>query len=457
MNKLLLLSLALLVIIPAQAKTVFELKDYAWQSTVTASDDDLQRIDLTVDILKGMSNAQAADIAVFDANGQALPAMLRKKTSQTKAAQIDLSFHQFNREYVTGTAGKLTIDQQQVDSENNQVSRLEYEQQLAVKENRSDYIIELTDQQMQQGISDIELEWTHQPATDFLKLTIQVANDLDHWKTIQSEKNLFNEQGRKGEWVTLTQLPTQYRYIRLTPHKEISEFNLIRATGKYVTTTEAPDLIYQTDSALKEDAKHAGYYHFQQPFKVDAKGMILVLPPGYFISGSLYGSNNGFDKKVLITSNLKQHNMSNISYNEPFNISQYQYSDWWLKTDTELSVPVKLSFTYPAYEFYFINNQQGPFTLAWGNYEVKRFTDNLTSLLQSQGKEGYANASTVGYAKAVAAGYQEIQTASGITRQNKAPVMPWKTWLLWAVLLIGILITGRMAYTLFRDMNSQSS
>jgi hypothetical protein len=307
------------------------------------------------------------------------------------------------------------------------------------------------------GISDIELEWTHQPATDFLKLTIQVANDLDHWKTIQSEKNLFNEEGRKGEWVTLNQLPSHYRYIRLIPHKEISEFNLIRATGKYSTTTESPDLIYQPDSGLKEDTKHAGFYYFQQPLKVDAKGMSLVLPSGYFFTGSLYASNKGFDKKVLISSNLKQHNMSNISYNKPFNISRYRYSDWWLKPDTLPTEPLKLSFTYPAYEFYFINNKQGPFTLAWGNYEVKRFQDNLTSLLQSQGRDGYSNASTVGYSKAVAAEYQEIQTASGITRQNRAPVTPWKTWLLWAVLFIGILITGRMAYTLYRDMNSQSS
>lgn len=449
MNKILLASLLLLVIAPVQAERVFELKDYAWQSSIISTEDNLQRIDLSIDILQGMSNGHAADIAVFDSNGQALPSMLREKSFSAESAEVDLSFHQFNRDYVTGTAGKLTIDQQQIDSDNNQISRLEYEQSLAIKENRSDYIIELTDQQMELGISDIELEWTHQPATDFLKLSISVANDLDHWRVIQADKNLFNEVGGKPEWTTLTRIPAHNRYIRLIPHQDISEFNLIRASGKYSTQQEVPDLIYKTDSSLSEDKAHPGFYHFQQPLKVKAKSLSLEIPVGYFVSGTLYAGNQGFDKKIQIKSNFKQHNMLNIAPDKSLPIVNHHYSDWWYKPDKVFSIPVKLSFSYPAYEFYFINNQQGPFTLAWGNYEAQGFVDNLTPLLQSQGAENFTHATL--------AEIQHIHPASGITRQNKASVTPWKTWLLWAVLFIGILITGRMAYTLFRDMNRQSS
>ncbi len=449
MNKMIIFSLLALTMSQAHAQKVFEISDYAWQAQIVVSDDNLQRIDIGVDILKGMSHQQAADIAVFDANGQALPSMLRRKGPTTESGQIDLSFHRFNREQVTGTAGTLTIDQQQMDDNNNQISRLEYQQQLAVTQDRSDYIIELTDQQREQGISEIELEWTHQPATDFLKLTIQGANDLDHWKTLQREKNLFSESGRKAEWVTLTQLPTHYRYIRLIPSSDITEFNLLKAMGSYHRVINAPDLVFNTTTALEEDAKHAGFYHFKQPLQVNAKGMSFVLPAGYFVSGTLYGSHRGFDKKLKLQSNFRQHSMSNIAANKALDISSYRFTDWWFKPDKMLDVPVKLSFSYPAYELYFINNQQGPFTLAWGNYEVDHFNDNLSALLQSQGSNSYSNAAEVDYL--------EIQQGSGIQRQNKAPVKPWKTWLLWAVLLIAVLVTGRMAFTLYRDMNRQAS
>lgn len=449
MNKMIILSVLSLTMSQAQAQKVFELTDYAWQAPIAASEANLQRLDISVDILKGMSHQQAADVAVFDTNGQALPSMLRRKGAKTESGQIDLSFHRFNREQVTGTAGTLTIDQQQRDDDNNQISRLEYQQQLAKTQDRSDYIIELTDQQREQGISEIELEWTHQPATDFLKLTIQGANDLDHWETLQAEKNLFNETGRKAEWVTLSKLPTGYRYIRLLPHSEITEFNLLKATGSYQLVINASDLVFNTTTALEEDAKHAGYYHFKQPLQVNAKGLSFMLPPGYFVSGTLYGSHRGFDKKFQLQSNFRQHNMSKIAANKALDISSYRFTDWWFKPDKILDVPVILSFSYPAYEFYFINNQQGPFTLAWGNYEVDHFNDNLTALLQSQGKDSYSNAAE--------ADYLEIQQGSGIQRQNKAPVKPWKTWLLWAALLFAVLVTGRMAFTLYRDMNRQSS
>ncbi len=449
MNRMIILSLLAFNMPQAHAQKVFELSDYAWQAQIEVSDANLQRIDIGVDVLKGMSHQQAADIAVFDTNGQALPSMLRRKGPATESAQIDLSFHRFNREQVTGMAGTLTIDQRQMDDNNNQISRLEYQQQLAVTQDRSDYIIELTDQQREQGISEIELQWTHQPATDFLKLTIQGANDLDHWETLQREKNLFREPGRKAEWVTLTQLPTHYRYIRLIPSSDITEFNLLKATGRYHRVINAPDLVFNTTTALEEDAKHAGFYHFKQPLQVNAKGMSFVLPAGYFVSGTLYGSHAGFDKKLQLQSNFRQHNMSNITTNKALDISSYRFTDWWFKPDKMRDVAVKLSFSYPAYEFYFINNQQGPFTLAWGNYEVDHFNDNLSALLQSQVNDSYSNAAEVDY--------MEIQQGSGIQRQHKAPVTPLKTWLLWAVLLLAVLVTGRMAFTLYRDMNSSSS
>ena len=449
MNKYIAALLLLVVISELQADQLFELKDYAWQATLSQSDEGLQRIDLSMDILKGMSHPAAADIAVFDFNGQALPSRLSVKKAIEETGRVALGFHRFEREQVSGMGGKLTIDQQQLDEESGQVSRLEYQQALAITQQRSDYIIELTDEQIELGISEIELEWMHQPATDFLKLTIQVANDLDHWKTLQVDKNLFRENDSKPEWFTLTRIPAHYRYIRLTPHQIIDQFTLTKATGIHHKKSSAPDLIFDTATDLVEDPQHPGYFHFKQPLSVNARGLGFVLPAGYFISGGLYASNRGFDKKFQLKSNFRQHNMNQVSENEMLDISRFRYTDWWFKPDSNINVPISLRFSYPAYELYFINNQQGPLTLAWGNYEVATSLDNLTPLLRSQGISGLSNAAS--------ANILEIQAAGGVERQRQAEVVAWKTWLLWAVLLIAVFVTARMALTLYRDMSSSSS
>ena len=48
---------------------------------------------------------------------------------------------------------------------------------------------------------------------------------------------------------------------------------------------------------------------------------------------------------------------------------------------------------------------------------------------------------------------RNIQIAGGDSRLVPEAELAWKKWLLWALLIIAAVITGRMALTLYRDMN----
>jgi hypothetical protein len=106
---------------------------------------------------------------------------------------------------------------------------------------------------------------------------------------------------------------------------------------------------------------------------------------------------------------------------------------------------VSLEFFYSAYEILFINNQQGPFTLTWGNHEVEQHPDELSSLVRQQQGLELADAAEVSIGSTRAAG--------GKQRQIPAEIKPWLTWMLWALLALAVVITSRMAWTLYRDMN----
>ena len=48
-----------------------------------------------------------------------------------------------------------------------------------------------------------------------------------------------------------------------------------------------------------------------------------------------------------------------------------------------------------------------------------------------------------------------IEEAGGTERLKPTPALPWKKWLLWALLIGAALLTGRMALKLYREMNAE--
>ncbi|MEJ2446210.1 MAG: DUF3999 family protein [Exilibacterium sp.] len=429
--------------ITASAQPPFKLNDYAWQAPIGESAATLQRLDLNLEILRGMSHRHAADIAVFDANGQPLPTLLRRKPPIINEKWDNLSNQRFERSKA-GHGAKVILDQQQYDESTGQVTRLGIHQQLRVQQQRPDYIIELSKRQLQLGIDAIELDWTHEPAGDFLKLDIQAANDIDHWKTIQHGKNLFKGQGRGGEWVTLGELPAGYRYFRLRPHASVTRFELKRARGRY-QVEEAPADFALAGRALEEDAKHTGFFAFSPPLAVDARAMRFVLPNGYFLSGNLYASHGEFDQKQLLRRGIEQHNLEGMDEGGRVSLDFSAQRRYWFEPRHQSMQDVGLEFFYPPYEILFINNRQGPFTLAWGNYEVERHPDDLSRLVAQQ--------SALELSQAVTIPIGRIDEAGGLRRQFPVAVKPWLTWMLWALLALAVLVTARMAWTLYRDMN----
>ena len=84
-------------------------------------------------------------------------------------------------------------------------------------------------------------------------------------------------------------------------------------------------------------------------------------------------------------------------------------------------------------------------TLAWENYEVQSMRNNLSSLLKSQPE--------IKLEQAVPLTIGAIAEAGGVARLNIVPQWPWMTWLLWLLLIMTLLFTGRMAFTLYKDMS----
>ena len=428
-----------------QAQTSDDLMDYAWQATVEPSSSLLQKIELPLKLLNDLTDPKAADVAVFDVNGQKLPSLNRKVPVTITDQEIDLNFHRFNQLSASGQSGSLTIGEGVIDEVRGEYRQYRYQQSQPVQKVKADYIIQLNDQQISKNIKQISLQWTHQPIDTLLQVQVQTANDLDHWTTVHRNKNLYDKDGQFPEWIKIAGLPGNVRYIRITAKQSVNEFDLKKVTGHY-QDRHTPELLWHSESQpLIVDPKQPSFLTFEQPFNVTASALQFILPEGYFVNGDLYASTNGFDKKRLIKSSLSSHKVNQLNQQNRTLLPLRYFKHWWFKPDVQTSVAIKVEWGYSKKEIIFINNQQGPFTLAWGNHEVQLLQDNLSSLIQNQSKLKIEEAELVTIGP--------ITEAGGIGRLSSSPQLPWFSWLLWLLLIGTVLITARMAIALYRDMN----
>lgn len=412
---------------------------FAYQAKLSASRQALQRIELPVEVLLEVTRADLGDIAVLDADGKRLAAWVRKLPPQHSPAQIDLTFYRFHS---YEKVPPKTVTRRQQEQRHDQLSEVTTTETIAVNETTNHYIIELPEADSGIVITDIRMQWLHQPADQLLRLKLETGNSLDQWRMLQPDKSLTNLHPDNDEWRSISNIPRDQKYLRLTPLESVQSFELLKVSGSYLRTAQQSVLTY-TLPALHRAPEHGEFYAFNMPSPV--KALTLRIIPGEaqgLINGDLFASEDTFERKHLIRSNIQQHNISNnnIKPSQAIALPLQNYLHWWFKPGQPLASTPQIAITLPVYELLFLGNDNGPFTLSWGNFESGAPTNRLIGMLDNQ-QPG----------ETVQLGAKE--TAGGVSRLSPTATLPWFKWLLWSLLVLAAFTTGRMALSLYRDMN----
>jgi hypothetical protein len=419
-------------------------KQYAYQAEISEAKQALQRVELSVDVMLKVTRADMGDIAVFDAGGKSLPIWLRKVAITKTKQQFDLPIYLFNT-YQQNRSKTLTIREQNLDQE--QFSESTTTETVPIDEARQEYVIGLSEADADLELKSIELIWTHEPADQLLQLKIDAGNDLDSWRTLQNNKSLTNQNSGDAQWRTLSNIPKKEKYLRLTPINSIRSFNLTQAIGTY-SEKEPERKVWYPLGGLQKSPGNPEFFKFDMPSPV--LPLELKLIPGEqqsSVAGDLHASREGFEQKRLISSNIQQHNISGseIEPSKAIKIPAQNYAHWWFKPNQEPVSTPRVEIAFAVYELLFLGNDNGPFTLAWGNHESNAPSNDLVSLLSpNQQQQPSAELVQLGI----------MQIAAGESRLSPQKKLPWLKWLLWLFLVVAVIITGNMAFSLYRDMNS---
>ncbi len=417
------------------------LDDYAYRAELTASSDQLQRVELPIDVLINLTSHQLQDIAVFDFNGKALPHTVQKALQQNIKREVGLAFHVFDRFQKQHSKIVTTREQSQQDGD---LTSLETTETVETRQLRQDYLIELPTSPV---ITDLELDWIQQPPNQLLQVRIEVGTSLDNLRSITSNKVISNVNPSAPEWRFIRNIPRGQKYLRITVANNIERFELKSVIGHYQERQALQKLWHQIE-ATPTDIENKPYLKFKTPSAVIPDALRLTPADSYSaIKGNLYASLSGFEHKQSVSGRFYQHNIETdeVKTSKPITLPNRRYQKWWVSLDQQPEAMPSIELAYPVYELIFLTNGSGPYTLAWGNFESQPQTSNLAEITTADLNQNEQRGNLVSL--------KTIQLSGGTARLGAEPKLPWKQWVLWALLTLAALVTGRMAYGLYREMN----
>ncbi len=423
-------------------------RDFAWQAPLDPAEDSLQRVELPLDVVLALTRPDLGDLAVFDAQGKPLPHSVLQTPASEMPMTRELPFHEFTR-YLEQHSRIVTTREQNL--EPGAVTERETTETQAIKSERHDYLIELSADDRQFDYQRLELEWRHQPASRLLELEIEAGDELDRLRVVQQRKSLTNRESGDPGWRSIENIPSRTRYLRLRPLDGIDSFELLRVTGHYTESRPAPRVTQVVDVESFEDDS-GSYYRFMLPSAVKPVAMrILPADSHAIIAGDLYALWDGVENKRLLRADFRQHNIDSegVSPSQPLALPRRALGEIRFTSKTGLDAPPRVELLYPRYEVVFLGDGNPPYSLAWGNRDSEAQISGLVELLDGDLLDAHRNS------RAVALG--DPRPAGGPARLEARSSLPWLKWLLWALLLAAVLITGRMAMRLYREMNTADS
>jgi hypothetical protein len=422
--------------------------DYAYRAELGEVDTPLQRVALPLEVILSLTRADLGDLAVFNADGQQLVHTITRTATPTEELSRALPFHEFSRFQRQHSKTVTTREQSQ---QAGSLSELETTQTIPVQSLRKDYLIELGDGEDRPDFERIELQWLHEPAAQILELKVEAGNALDELRVIKTRKSLTNLDSSDNSWRSIKDIPPGNRYLRLTPTGNVTRFELQQVNGHYRQTGRSPKLSHQltTQRLIEGDTT---YYSISVPAKVYAESLRIIPPvANSVITGNLVGRQVGDESRVTIQRNFRQHNIENseVRPSEPIRLAQRSYSSLAFTSANALSAEPAIELIYPQYELLFLGDGNGPYSLAWGNHQSTGPVSDLTAILKGSLQQAQHDAGV--------AVLGNIEESGGAARLQPQPDLPWKKWLLWTLLILVVIVTGRMAFNLYREMNPSPS
>ena len=400
--------------------------DYAQQWPVNAQGEGAFAITLNEEIYRVIQKPNLADLAAFNAAGEALPfgpmptsygPLQAKIFSLPKEASQNPEVLKLHIQ--RSTEGDFSLD---ADFANQPPSAME----------SHDWIINVDAKD--QGIEALQVELSEK-ATDFnAQLVVLSSQDLQNWQQISSASIVSLQQDGQRLQRLMVELPNiTANYLRVQSFNapaglQISGFKIKQRPFGIV---RSPPLQWLQANYLKKDGRG---FVYELPARISPEQLNIVLKNANSIAQfSISARQNELDywqpQSSLTVFRLRAAGVS--LDNESTSLQSGRLRYWRLESNSDINEVPELKFSYRPEQFLLLTHGEGPYSLAAGSMIAQRDQYPLDILINqvklNQGQDWKPVDASVGKATKVIANMEDI---------GKAPT-DWRSIILWSVLLLG--------------------
>jgi hypothetical protein len=455
----LFVAFGLLVAASSSALAALKPRDFAFGSEILLDKDGaIWEVVLPTDVYNHIVRADFGDIRVFNTEQSVVPHALRRPpASQPGTTPEPVSLAVFPL-YSTPDGALIGRRMRIVTDERGNIVQSEAEAISAGDLQRlAAYLLDLRD--LPRPPSRLELHWRKTEGEGFAAtVLIEASNDLTEWTTLVDKATIADLRSGTERLVrdAIDVPDPHWQYLRVTWPEALEDVVLEKVIAKFppVSVERARDWIEVTGNA---SPKTPGVYEFDANghFPIDRIRVSFkednVVVRGKLSSRPYQGSPwRPRHRGVYFTVVSGEERVESEAMATAQNADRF----WRLELDVaeaNLGATPTLALGWVPQVLTFVAQGPPPYTLAYGSSLATPSKKPVAELLTAISEDDRSRAGV----KLARLG-PEFELGGEARLIPPAPPLPWKTWLLWSVLVLGVMILAWMAVRLFRQLEGSS-
>jgi len=408
------------------------------------------KIRLPKDVYLNMDRKDFGDIRVFNKHDEPVPHSLKQpeniKEPPISAALLPF-FPVFRSQIKNGTMLSLNINTDTAGA----IINVQAGDKTTTDKIISYYLIDLT--RLEHIPDELLFKWSKNNANFSIKTTLEFSDNLTDWNPVISDTTLasmdFSGHSLVKDKISLPLKKMKYLRISWPMQSETHEIFEIHA----LFPNREKAIPHEWHSILPEsfnEKHHTFEYKLPGVFPVS---IINIEQPGENrIFNALVESRPDENSTWRIRHRglFYRIDMNGVRFsNDTIAVSRTSDPYWRVTMESELRSPgntlPELEFGWIPHDLYFLNQGEGPFRMAFGNFDIK-LPENLMDQL-------FLNLDKSQQLEIVKTALPSPPFKLGEKKAAKASVQ-WQKWILWAILVLSVILLGGMAVRLKKQMNT---
>ncbi len=400
---------------------------------------------------QGMTREDRGDLRIFNSTGDVAPHVIHKTERMTKkvVAPIELPyFPLYKKDKVDTTTSNIRI------TTNDQGSIIDLNYGKADKKDQYLYAYIIDASALIEAPERFEVEWESADDINFiLNVVLEGSDDLTVWQLLKPSSTISNLQFKNH---TLVQREISFakklpKYLRLSWSGD-SEFKLTALHAHFADSSQTQSRHWSEFIPVDIDKANLTYF-FETKSVLPADRLNIDLPTrntllnvliesASFPEGPWYSRYNG----LVYDLNIDNMRLANPVIHQAVNSHRF-WRVQILNNGGDFGGLPKLQLGWIPEQLLFVASGESPFTLTYGSARVAPVTAPLGQLLSDSSiiKKG----NLIKSAKLGAA----IDFGDQSRLLPPRPKTDWKKYILWSVLIAGVLLLAFMAVRLFKQMD----